>query len=639
MSKLYPNFLSPANIGKVELKNRCIMPPMGTHRVGSDLKVNQVIIDYHKRRAEGGCALNVVEVACVHPSGVTGADLGIFDDSFIPSLRELVDAIHQAGGKAAIQLWHGGRQIFTKGQPWSSTDIPCPKLQIPPHKMTTEEVYEIIEAFGDAAVRAEKAGFDVIGVHAAHGYLIDQFVNEYSNNRDDEFGGSFENRVRFGVEVIKNIKKKLKKDTPILVRMNAEEGVEEGGLKLDEGIKVAIAYEKAGADALDVSQGCNSAMAISTPPYFLKTAFNEDNCREIKKHVSIPVICPGRIISPEIAEEVISSGAADFVDVGRAQLADPDFVKKAEEGRADEITLCVGCTQACFSRIMKGDVSCIFNPQTGHEIDRKIEATTNPKKILVIGGGPAGLEASRVAALRGHKVVLFEKTRKLGGQYLLAGAAPHKSILADAVSQMGVKAASAGVDIRLATEANPESIKEINPDEIIVCAGSSPFIPPVAGMDKLKTYVAHDILDFKDFVKEEKIAVIGGGLVGQEVAEVLAENGKDVFIVEMLDDVIGVIDILIRQHTVDTFNRLNIDLLTSTALKEIVEDGIIVSQNGEERKLDADAVVFAVGSRANKDVVDMVDKLNIPYHVAGDAVKASKILDAIWPANEIARTI
>lgn len=639
MSKLYPNFLSPGKIGNVELKNRCIMPPMGTHRVKEDLMVNQVIIDYHKRRAEGGCGLNVVEVACVHPSGVTGKDLGIFDDKFIPQLKKLADAIHEAGGKAAIQLWHGGRQTASKGQPWSSTDIPCPKMQIPPHKMTTEECYEMIEAYGDAALRAEKAGFDIVGVHAAHGYLIDQFVNEYSNNRDDEFGGSFENRIRFGVEVIKNIKKKLQKDTPILVRMNAEEGVEEGGLKLEEGIKVAMAYEAAGACALDISQGCNSAMAISTPPYFLKEAFNEDNCAEIKKHVKIPVICPGRIISPEVAERVIAMGHADFVDVGRAQLTDPDFVKKAQEGRSDEIVPCISCTQGCFSRIMKGDVSCIFTPQTGHEVDRKILPTSKPKKILVIGGGPAGLEAARVAAERGHEVVLFEKTRRLGGQYLLAGAAPHKSILADSVIQMGVRAQRAGVEIRLATEANEINIKELNPDEIILAAGSSPFIPPVKGQDKLKCYVAHDLLDYKEFVKEEKIAVIGGGLVGLEVAEVLGEYGKDVDIIEMAPAVGNGMDILTVKYTFDMLNRLNIGQLTSTALKEIVEDGIIVTQDGEDKKLTYEAVVFAVGSRANRNIVDMVDTLGIPYHVVGDNVKASKILDAIWSANEVARTI
>lgn len=639
MSNLYPNFLSPGKIGNVELKNRCIMPPMGTHRVKEDLMVNQVIIDYHKRRAEGGCALNVVEVACVHPSGVTGKDLGIFDDKFIPGLKKLADAIHEAGGKAAIQLWHGGRQIASKQTPWSSTDIPCPKMQIPPHKMTTEEVYEMIEAYGDAAVRAEKAGFDIVGVHAAHGYLIDQFVNEYSNNRDDEFGGSFENRVRFGVEVIKNIRKKLQKDTPIFVRMNAEEGVEEGGLKLEEGIKVAMAYEAAGADALDVSQGCNSAMAISTPPYFLKEAFNEDNCAEIKKHVKIPVICPGRIISPEVAERVISEGHADFVDIGRALLTDPDFVKKAEEGRSDEIVPCISCTQGCFSRIMKGDVSCIFNPQTGHEVDRKINPTSKPKKILIIGGGPAGLEAARVSSERGHEVVLFEKTRRLGGQYLLAGAAPHKSILADSVIQMGVRTQRAGVEIRLATKANIENIKEINPDEIIIAAGSSPFIPPVPGQDRLKCYVAHEILDYKEFVKEDKIAVIGGGLVGLEVAEVLGEYGKDVDIIEMAPAVGNGMDVLTIRYTFDMLERLNIGQLTSTALKEIVEDGIIVTQEDGEKKLSYEAVVFAVGSKANRNVVEMVEKTNIPYHVVGDAVKASKMLDAIWSANEVARTI
>lgn len=638
MSSDYEMFLSPQKIGTLELKNRSIMAPMGTHCLGPDLMVNQRLCDYHQRRAEGGCALNITEVSLVHESGSSGHELGAFDDKFIPGLTKLADAIHEGGGKACLQLWHPGRQLHTLEQPWAPSAIPCPLLQIMPHEMTNEECWEMIGCFGDAALRAKKAGYDAVEIHGAHGYLIDGFLNAYSNTRTDEFGGSFENRARFGVEVVKDIRAKVGEDFPIIVRMNGSENVD-GGIVIEDAINMAKLYEKAGADALDISQGCNAAMPASCPPYYFEEATNADHAYAIKQQVGIPIICPGRLHTPERIESVLQQGKADFAGIGRGFLADPDFVKKTQEGRPDDIVRCVSCTQGCFSRIREGDVSCVFTPATGHEREYKQVPAEMIKNVLVIGGGPSGLEAARVAAERGHHVTLFEKTGKLGGQYLLAGEAPDKSMFADAVIHMGLRAQKAGVDVRLYTQATPQKIKAVRPDVIVVAAGSVPFVPNVPGVTKKNVYAANDVIGAKIRLKASEVVVIGGGLVGLEAAEILASEGKNVHVVEMMDVIGKDLDLLVRGHMMSALKNLGVKLHAGAACKEITDDAITIEHNGKSESIRCGAVVMAVGSKSDHSVEDMVKELGIDYVTTGDAKKPGKILNAIWSANEAARAL
>lgn len=638
MNDSYKLFLSPGKIGTLELRNRCILPPMGTHSSGTDLMVPDRLCDYHKRRALGGCALNITEVCLVHESGETGLEIAGYDDRFVPGLTRLAQAIHDGGGKACLQLWHPGRQADSKVQPWAPSPVPCPVINIVPHEMTADEIWEIIAAYGDTALRGKRAGYDAVELHAGHGYLVDEFINEYTNHRTDDFGGSFEKRMRFPLEIIKDIKKKVGDDFPLLVRMNGQENAE-GGIVLKDAIEIAKLLEKAGADALDISQGAYTVMSSGMPPYFYPEALNSQNSGAIKQNVSIPVICVGRITTPALAERLLEEGKGDFIAIGKGQIADPDFVKKAAEGREDEIIRCIGCTQACVGGIRKHDVTCVFNPVTGHEKERAIAPAEDKKRVLVIGGGPAGLEASWIAAERGHEVVLIEKTSQLGGQFLLASIAPKKGHYADAIRLLAMRAIRAGVQVHLTTEATPGKIRQFAPDEIIIACGSTPVALNIPGCNEMTCYVAHDILSRKEYIAFQTVAVIGGGLVGIETAEFLALQGKKVHIIEMTDTIGADVELLIKRYMYETIEKHGIESHVNTKCKALFADHALLESNGNESILACDAVVFAVGSRCNTYVESIVKDMGIPYHAVGDAVSVGKVQNAIWTAHEVARTI
>ena len=638
----YTQMLSPGKIGTLELKNRTIFPPMGTAFPNVDGTVSQRLIDYHVRRAEGGCAMNIVEIAGVHVTTSGPALLGIYDDKFIPGLAALAAAIKAAGAKACIQLWHGGRQTSGKpfdGQPWAPSAIACPMICETPHAMTVAEIKEVIASYGDAALRAKKAGYDAIEVHGAHGYLIDCFLNAYSNTREDEYGGSLENRARFGCDVIRDIRAKVGRDFPILMRMSASENVS-GGIVLEDAIQAAKRYEEAGVDAFDISQGCYGAMPYTVPPYYFPIGVNVANAARIKQNTNVPMIVAGRITSPDLAEEIIATGKADFVSLGRIQIADPDFVKKTMEDRVDDIVRCVSCDQGCVERMFAGHgVSCVFNPAAGYEAQVVVKPALEKKKVLVVGGGPAGLEAARVAAERGHAVTLFEKTAQLGGQYLLAGFAPHKKVFAEAAVHMGYRAQKAGVDIRLYTAATPERIKALDPDFVVVATGSDPYIPAVPGADKPHVFEARSVIATDNYLAARNIVVVGGGLVGLEAAEILTEQGKTVTILEMLDEIGKDLEMYIRPYAVAFISKHNIATHVNAACVAIEDDGIAFCKDGETVKLPCEAVVMATGARSNTVVADMVRQLGYTHKVIGDASKPAKGLEAIWAGNAIGRTI
>lgn len=638
----YEKFLSPGKIGSLEMKNRCIFPPMGSMCAERDGTVGDRMIRYHVRRVEGGCAMNIVEVAAVHRTSFQRPNIGIHDDAFIPGLTRLAGAIQEAGGKACIQLWHGGRQVRRKRlneQPWAPSAIACPYIGERPHEMTTAEIEDVVAAYAEAAVRAKKAGFDAVEIHGAHGYLIDCFLNAYSNTRTDAYGGCFENRLRFALEVIAAVRAKVGPDYPVMFRMNAVEQTE-GGIALEESIDAAKRFQAAGVDALDISQGCYGAMASIVPPYFLPTKTNARNASKIKEHTTIPIIVAGRIVSPDDAEEILQNGWADFISLGRAQLADPDFVKKTMEGRENEIVRCVSCNEGCINSVFKGkSISCVFNPASGRENEIIVRPAEKKKKVLVIGGGPGGLEAARVARERGHEVVLLEKSGKLGGQFFLAGFAPHKSRFTDAAIHMGYRAQRAGADIRLYSPATPQKIKTIDPDVVIVAVGSEPLLPPIPGVKGPNVYEARSVISGKTQVTAHSIAVIGGGLVGLEVMEMLAGQGKEVTVVEMADQVGKDIGLFNQSHIFGIIAEKKIPVHVNTKCVEIGPDYLLLDKGGEKIRLDCDAAVIATGAKSDARVAAMVRELGFECHVIGDADKPAKALEAIWAGNEIARKI
>ncbi|MEK3983732.1 FAD-dependent oxidoreductase [Paenibacillus sp. FSL K6-3166] len=639
----FAHLFSKGMIGNMELKNRVILPAMGTKMNAPGGYVGERLIDYHVARAKGGNGLNTVEVTTIHPTAASEDAPAIYDDKFIPGMTRLAQAIHDAGGKSCLQLWHGGKVTPNLIQV-SSSPVPFEGVTQIPRELEHHEVSEMVQAYADAALRAKIAGFDSVEFHAGHGYLPQQFLSPAMNFRQDEYGGSWENRCRFPLACIRAIREAVGPGFPILMRISAIEDLP-GGLTLDEMKLFSKLAEKAGIDAINVSRGVPAGAAIKyeVPPIDLPVGFNVDNAAQIKSVVNIPVIAVGRINDPAIADRIIAEGLADFVAIGRAQLADPEFCNKALAGRADTIVKCVGCDQGCFDGFVNPKVpfiSCVFNPATGREREYELKPAGTPKKVLIAGGGPAGLEAAVTLKRRGHSPILCEKNDILSGQLYIAGAAPRKEEMAAAALNMGEAAKREGVEIRMNTEVTPELIQEISPDEVILAIGSAPTIPPIEGVLSSHVVNSHDVL-WGTCHPEGRVVIIGGGLVGLEVAELLVERGNQITVVEMQADVANDLGILRKICVMESLYGHGVTLMTNSKCKAIQKNSVIVEKDGELHKLPADYVVIAVGSHAlNKQVLqEFLEESSIPYHVIGDAVQARRALNAIWEGAELARRI
>ncbi|MEF2968413.1 FAD-dependent oxidoreductase [Paenibacillus sp. M1] len=639
----FAHLFSPYKIGSLELKNRVILPAMGTKMNDPGGYVSQRLIDYHVARAKGGCGLNTVEVTTVHPTAFTEDSPAIFEDKFIPGMKKLADGIREAGGKSCLQLWHGGKVAYNPNQV-SSSPVAFEGSAMIPRELAASEIPEMVQAYADAAARAKRAGFDSVEFHAGHGYLPQQFLSPAMNFRQDEYGGSWENRTRFPLECIRAIRRAVGPDFPILMRISAIEDLP-GGLGLEDMKAFCVLAEQAGVDAINVSRGVPAGAAIKyeVPPIDLPVGFNVDNAAQIKAAVGIPVIAVGRINDPAVADRIIAEGLADLVAVGRAQLADPDFCAKAGSGREAEIIRCVGCDQGCFDGFVNPNVpfiSCMFNPATGREREYELVPAERPKRVLIAGGGPAGLEAAVTLKRRGHEPILCEKSLHLGGQLYIAGAAPRKEEMTAAAVGMGEAAMRGGVDIRLNTEVTPEVIADLRPDEVILATGSAPVSLPVRGADLPHVVNSHDVL-WGAAKPSGNVVIIGGGLVGLEVAELLVERGQQVTVVEMQNEVAADLGLLRKICVMESLYGHGVQLMTGCKCLAIEPDRVIVEQAGEERELPADYVVLAVGSRSrdNRKLIDCLERFSIPYHVIGDAKQARRALNAIWEGAKAARII
>ncbi len=639
---MFTNILNKGKMGGLELKNRFIMPAMGSRHGEPDGKVGKELIEYYAARARGGFGLLITEFACIDPPGkALPGQLMIHSDEHIPGLRNLADRIHQEGGKIAVQIQHSGRQTHsstTGAQPVAPSAIPCPINRDLPKELSIEGVHDLIQKFGDAALRAKKAGFDGVEIHGAHGYLVAQFLSSYTNKRIDEFGGDLAGRMRFAIEVIKNIKENCGDDFPLIFRISGDERVEAGS-KIDETVMISKALAEAGADAIHVSTGVYASMPWMVAPYNVQNGYLLDAAEAVKKAVNVPVIAVGRINDPTMAEDVVASGMADFVSLGRGSLADPEFPNKVAENKINEISPCVACMTRCqgVPGIMPNDygVSCMINPFTGHEENMKITATENLKSVIVVGGGPGGLEVAWVAAARGHKVTLFEKGDKLGGQFIPAAVPPGKHELARGIRYYIEMCKKYNVDIRPGSEVGAEQILSLGPDVVVLATGAVPIEPEIPN-EGITVVQALDVLSGKVRLGEN-VLIVGGGLVGLETCvHVLSQNSKAT-IVEMEDSIGKDMHPSIKYFIFKSLDEKNVEILINTKVERFKKDGAICTNPSGETELSGfDMVILALGAKSynplKKDLVDKIESL----HVIGDAAEARNAVAAIEEGARLA---
>jgi 2,4-dienoyl-CoA reductase-like NADH-dependent reductase (Old Yellow Enzyme family)/thioredoxin reductase len=647
----FANLLSPIKVGTIQLNNRFIIPPMATN-LAKDGTVGQEMIDYWVARARGGWGLLMVEFTAVDPLGKIGPGHPcLWSDEFIPGLSKLTEAVHKHGARIAVQISHTGRQNTAQirgipgSQPVSASPIPCPVDKEIPHELTTAEVYELIEKYGDAARRGKEAGFDIIEIHGAHGYLIAQFMSAYTNKRTDEFGGSIHNRMRFPIEIIHNVRRKAGASFPLMFRMSVEERVP-GGRTVYESRIVAQMVEKAGIDCIDVSLGVNaSGMYIFAPPA-VPPGFLIPAIAEIKKAVSVPVVGVGRITSPYIAEDAINSGQFDLVSLGRPSFADPELPNKVAAGQLDEISPCIYCSQGCVRTFPYPNkplptvgTTCLVNPFCGREGELIIKPAGKAKKVTVIGGGPGGLEAAWVAAACGHKVTLYEKKAALGGQFRMAAIPPFKQDIARAIKYYIHMGNKYGVTYKLGTEATAKQVLADKPEVVILATGGEPAVPSIPGIDGPRVVSAWDILEGKQ-AAGEKVLIVGGGMVGSEMADYLGEHMHPVTVVEMLPEIAADVPRPVKFFLMQRLKEYNVQVHTGATVVKFLEDGAVIKENGRRTTLDGfDTIVLAMGTKSVNNLQGQLENKVPEFYIIGDAQAPRKAIEAIEEGARVALKI
>jgi len=641
---MFPKLFQPGQIGTMLLKNRIVMAPISSNLAAEGGYVSDRMIFHYAERARGGTGLITVENVCIaYPLARHGAaQPRIDDDVFIPGLRRLTDAIHRGGAQATVELTHPGMNAglrYIEGEiPVAASALPRPKDGLIPRELSEDEVVVVIEQYVDAARRARQAGFDAIELQACHGLLINQFLSPLTNKRQDAFGGGREDRCRFLVEIVTGIKRQVGSDFPVMVRLVAEDTIE-GGVTLAEGRWFARRLEQVGADAIHPDYGLGSKeMRLEPMPY--PQAWRVHLAKEIREAVSIPVIAVGVIREPWVAERVLVAEEADFVALGRALNADPEWPNKARAGEVDAIRRCIGCNECVIARhVADAPLRCSLNAAVGQtEQACRLDRTKSPKRVVVVGGGPAGMEATRVMALRGHRVTLYEQESRLGGMLHVAAVPPGKDKLSWIVEYFEHELSRLGVGLCLGEALDGEKVRALKPEVVIVATGARPDVPNIPGVDGTNVLLAQELLARRMRCTGLRFAIIGGGMLGLETAAYLAEQENQVTVLKRHETIGRNIEPLYRDYLLRQLKDHDVEIVSRVEVKAIDGDGAIVQhRDGGKRIISADRVVLARGVTPANELAQEIEALH-PI-VVGDATQPGKIIDAIAEGFRSARSI
>lgn len=641
MSKLFPHLFTPGKIGSLTLKNRIMKAPQSSGMSNMDGTVSERLVRYYRQQAAGGAGMIIVEYAYVDDIGAKSAHchLGISNNEHIPGLAWLAENIREQGAVPAIQIEHCGRQKFLGTQPiCAPSAIPWPKLwdqygvQAVPHVLTIEEIQDIVHAFGDAALRAKQAGFELVEIHGAHGYLLTNFFSPTTNHRTDLYGGSLENRMRIYVEIVRDVRKKVGPDFPVTIRLSGTD-YEPDGFPIEDTIELAKVLEKEGIDAFHISGGDHHTMIHQVSPMAIDVCHNVWAAEAIKKVVHVPVIASGSITLPEYAEEIIASGKGDFVGLGRPLWADPEWPLKAMEDRPEDIRPCIRCNEGCLERTFFNfkAITCAVNPTISREGELDLKPAAKPRKIAVVGGGPAGMEAARVCKLRGHEVTLFEE-KELGGLLHEASVPEFKSDIRPLCKYLITQIEKLGIPV----EHKKATAADLAGYDAVICAtGSRPILPGVPGIDKPGVMDALEVLNGAR-KPEGRIAVIGGGLVGTETALHLAEQGMHTTLVEMLPKIMNGVAATDQLAYSERIAKADMEVCTGTRLVSIGDGEITVSDRTGTHTIPADSVIIAIGLKAQDSLYEELCAQGKEAYLVGDAVHPGKIFDAFHTAYRVA---
>lgn len=616
----------PFRLGRLRLKNRLVMAPMGTC-LDEGGHITDATIAYYRRRAEGGVGTIVVE-GCLVSADTVGPEPRISGPEYLPGLRRLVQELKAFDVTVGVQLMHPGRQVVA-GPSVASSPVPLNSHAPVPHQLTAAEIAGIVEDYARAAHLAREAGFEFVEVHGAHGYLPSNFLSPLDNRRTDDYGGSLENRARFSLEVARAIVATVGGDLPLVWRINGDDAVEDG-FQLDEAIQVSKWLEEAGAAAISVSAGTWHTLHVTLAPMFVPRGHLRHMAAAVKAAVGVPVIAVGRLDDPALAADVVTSGDADLVQLGRTLIAEPDWPRKVEAGLLGELRPCIACN-ACVDLVGRGGVArCSVNPEAGREKVWRVESAPRPRRIMVVGSGPAGMEAARIARIRGHDVSIWEREGQLGGKLEVAGLAPSKHEVLRFRDFQARRLGEIGVDIHLHSEVTAETVAAEAPDVVVVATGAEPLIPPIPGIGSAIVHDAQALLrDKVNVAAGDRVVVVGGSATGCETAEHLAGRVAAVTILEMRPGVGFGIEAITRRHLLRQLKRDGVRIITQAKVVMIEHEEVVYEDpEGAQYAVPADLVALALGWRpvGNR----LAEQLHgVEVIVLGDASRPADFVHAV----------